>query len=84
MLLYINDTSNVAVEACVLNMYADDAIIYASAKSKDELECTLQVCIDRRRSILYKGSSFWNKFPPWVKDFTSLNDFKHNFRLLNG
>ena len=27
-------------------MYADDAIIYTSAKSKDELKCTLKVCID--------------------------------------
>ena len=40
--------------------------------------------VPSRRSILYKGSSLWNKLPPWVKDFRSLNDFKHNFRLLNG
>ena len=44
--LFINDISNFAVEACVLNMYADDVIIYTSATSKDELECRLQVCID--------------------------------------
>ena len=36
-LLFINDISNFAVEACVLNMHADDVIIYASATSKDEL-----------------------------------------------
>ena len=34
--------------------------------------------------ILYKGSSLWNKLPPWVKESAFLNDFKHNFRLLNG
>ena len=44
--LFINDISNFAAEACVLNMYADDVIIYTSATSKDELECRLQVCID--------------------------------------
>ena len=43
-LLFINDISNFAVEGCVLNMYADDVIIYASATSNDELECRLQVC----------------------------------------
>ena len=37
-----------------------------------------------KRSFLYKGSSLWNKLPPWVKESTSLNDFKHNHRLLNG
>ena len=45
-LLFINDISNFAVEGCVLNMYADDVIIYTSATSKDELEWRLQVCID--------------------------------------
>ena len=45
-LLFINDISNSAVEACVVNMYADDVIIYTSATPKDELECRLQVCID--------------------------------------
>ena len=45
-LSFINDISNFAVEACVLNIYADDAIIYTSATSKDELECKLQACID--------------------------------------
>ena len=37
-----------------------------------------------KRSFLYKGSSLWNKLPPRVKEFTSLNDFKHNLRLLSG
>ena len=45
--LYIVPTySAIAVEGCVLNMYADDVIIYTSTTSKDELECRLQVCID--------------------------------------
>ena len=35
-------------------------------------------------AFLYKGSSSWNKLPPWAKEYTSLNGFKHNFRLLNG
>ena len=45
-LSFINDISSFAVEACVLNMYTDDVIIYTSETSKDELECRLQVCID--------------------------------------
>ena len=45
-LLFINDISSFAVEACVLNMHADDVIIYTSETSKDELECRLQGCID--------------------------------------
>ena len=43
--------------------------------------CTQEI---HKRSFLYKGTSLWNKSPPWVKKSTSLNDFKHNFRLLNG
>ena len=35
-LLFINDISNFAVEGCVLNMYADDVIIYTSAMSTHE------------------------------------------------
>ena len=44
-LSFINDISNLAVEGCVLNMYAADVIFYTSATSKDELEQRLQVCI---------------------------------------
>ena len=46
LFLFINDISNFAVEACVLNMYADGVIIYTSATSKDELEYRLQVFVD--------------------------------------
>ena len=45
-LLFINDISNFTVEGCVLNMYADDVIIYTSAVSTHELEHKLQSCID--------------------------------------
>ena len=34
--------------------------------------------------LLCKGSSLWNNLSPWVTKSTSLNDFKHKFRLLNG
>ena len=42
--------------------------------------CTKEIY---KRSFSYKGSSLWNKLPTWVKESTSLNDFKHNYRLLN-
>ena len=41
-LLFINDISNLTAEGCILNMYADDVIIYTSAISNDELECNLR------------------------------------------
>ena len=37
-----------------------------------------------KSSFLYEGSSLWNKLPLWVKESTSLNDLKYNFRPLNG
>ena len=43
--------------------------------------CTREIY---KRSFLYKGSSLWNKLPPWVKISTYINDFKHNLRLFNG
>ena len=43
--------------------------------------CTKEIY---KRSFSYKGSSLWNKLPPYVKESTSLIDFKHNYRLLNG
>ena len=43
--------------------------------------CTKEIY---KRSFLYKGSLLWNKLPPWVKEFTSLNDFERDFTLLNG
>ena len=43
--------------------------------------CTKEIY---KRSFSYKGSSLWNKLPTWVKESTSLNDFKHNYRHLNG
>ena len=52
-----------------------------SVEIMDLSRCTKGVY---KRSILYKSSSIWNKLPPRVKESTSLNDFKHNFRILNG
>ena len=34
--------------------------------------CTMEIY---KRSFLYKGSSLWNKLPPWVKYSTPLSDF---------
>ena len=45
-LLFINDVSNFATEGCVLNIYADDVIIYTSAPTSDELQKKLQLCVD--------------------------------------
>ena len=45
-LLFINDVSNFTTEGYVLNMYADDVIIYTSAATGDELQMKLQLCID--------------------------------------
>ena len=45
-LLFINDVSNFTTEGCVLNMYADDVIIYTSATTSDELQMKLQLCVD--------------------------------------
>ena len=57
-LLFINDISNFAVEACVLNMYAEDVIIHTSATSKYELECRLRFCIDNN-SNWYSMNKLW-------------------------
>ena len=45
-LLFINDVSNFTMKGCVLNMYADDVIIYTSAPTSDELQKKLQLCVD--------------------------------------
>ena len=45
-ILFINDVSNFTTEECVLNMYADDVIIYTSAATSDELQMELQLCVD--------------------------------------
>ena len=45
-LLFINDVSNFPTEGCVLNMYANDVIIYTSATTSDELQKKLKLCVD--------------------------------------
>ena len=42
--------------------------------------CTKEI----HKSFSCKGSSLWNKLPTWVKESTSLNNCKHNYRLSNG
>ena len=45
-LLFVNDVSNFTTEGCVLNMHADDAIIYTSAATNDALQMKWQLCVD--------------------------------------
>ena len=88
-LLFINDISNFAVEGCVLNMYADDVIIYTSATSNDELECRLQVCnisncygmnklfIDKNKSNVLVIRNKWQLKSSNLDDFTmSVDSYK--------
>ena len=44
-LLFINDISNVTTDGCVTNIFADDAIIYASRDSVSEVQLKLQSCL---------------------------------------
>ena len=48
LLLFINDVSNLTTDGCVLNMYADDVIIYTSAATSDDLQLKLQRCVDNQ------------------------------------
>ena len=45
-LLFINDVSNFTTDGCVLNMDADDVIIYTSAATSDDLQLKLQRYVD--------------------------------------
>ena len=45
-LLFINDISNFTLEGCVLNMYADDVIIYVSADNVELLKHKLETCMN--------------------------------------
>ena len=45
-LLFINDISNFTLEGCVLNMFADDVIIYASADNVELLKHKLETCVN--------------------------------------
>ena len=46
LLLFINDIFNFTLEGCVLNMYADDVIIYASAGNIELLKHKLETCMN--------------------------------------
>ena len=44
-LLFINDISNFTTGGCVTNLFADDAMIYASGDSVSEVQLKLQSCL---------------------------------------
>ena len=44
-LLFINDISNFTTDGCVTNLFADDAMIYASGDSVSEVQRELQSCL---------------------------------------
>ena len=44
-LLFINDISNFTTDGCVTNLFADDAMIYASGDSVSEVQRKLQSCL---------------------------------------
>ena len=44
-LLLINDISNFTTDGCVTNLFADDAMIYASGDSVSEVQRKLQSCL---------------------------------------
>ena len=46
LLLFNNDISNFTLEGCVLNMCADDVIIYASADNVELLKHKLETCMN--------------------------------------
>ena len=58
-LLFINVVSNFTTEEGVLNMYADDVIIYTSAATSDELQIKLQLCVDKQRVLMHRHQG-WN------------------------
>ena len=60
-LLFINDVSNFPMEGCVLNMYADDVIIYTPATTSDELQMKLQLCVDNVHQWYNMNRSTVNK-----------------------
>ena len=45
-LLFINDISNFTTDDCVTNLFADDAMIYASGDSVNEVNLKLQNCLN--------------------------------------
>ena len=44
-LLFINDISNFTTDGCATNLFADDAMIYASGDSVSEVQLKLQSCL---------------------------------------
>ena len=60
-LLFINDVSNFTTDGCVLNMYADDIIIYTSAATNDDLQLKLQRCVDNIYHWYFRNKLTINK-----------------------
>ena len=61
LLLFINDVSNFTTVGCVLNMYADDVIIYTSAATSDDLQLKLQRFVDNIYHWYFRNKLTINK-----------------------
>ena len=67
-LLFINDIPNFTLEGCVLNMFADVVIIYASADNVELLKHKLETCMNsitnclsinnKKSNVMIIGSKF--------------------------
>ena len=53
--------SNFTTDGCVLNMYADDVIIYTSAATSDDLQLKLQRCVDNIYQWYFRNKLTINK-----------------------
>ena len=53
--------SNFTTDGCVLNMYADDVIIYTSAATSNELQLKLQRCVDNVYQCFFRNNLTTNK-----------------------
>ena len=56
--LFINDISNFTTDGCVTNLFADDAMIYASRDNVSEVQQKLQNCLSNI------GKWYWDKSMP--------------------
>ena len=76
-------------ESCVIGERGTMMSLYMlhgyDTRNAENIDLYIPRCAEEiyRSFFLYKGSSSWNKLSPWVKESTPLNDFKHNYRLLN-
>ena len=61
ILLFINDVFNFTTDGCVLNMYADDVIIYTSTSTSGEQQQKLQRCVDHIYQWYFRNKLIINK-----------------------